>query len=174
MKIKKNINLGNKLKILVINIILISLPSFIFTEERITSTPLVNVEKIKPSFEEPSDILEDTNDKNIKEKSLTNIENSYQATLIGLDKITAKSSKIVVNFNQSKTYGPLEIKILKCGKVKVNNKIDDVAYMQVKDLTKGENEKVFIFNGWTFASDPSLTPFDHAIYDLQLLKCNSA
>ena len=41
--------------------------------------------------------------------------------------------------------------------------------MQVKDLTKNENEQVFIFNGWTFASDPSLTPFDHAIYDLQLL-----
>ena len=51
----------------------------------------------------------------------------------------------------------------------MNNKIDSVAYMQVKDLTKNENEKVFIFNGWTFASDPSLTPFDHAIYDLQLL-----
>jgi hypothetical protein len=49
--------------------------------------------------------------------------------------------------------------------------VGDVAYMQVKDLTKNENEKVFIFNGWTFASDPSLTPFDHAIYDLQLLKC---
>ena len=29
--------------------------------------------------------------------------------------------------------------------------------MQVKDLTKNDNEKVFIFNGWTFASDPSLT-----------------
>ena len=43
--------------------------------------------------------------------------------------------------------------------------------MQVKDLTKNENDKVFIFNGWTFASDPSLTPFDHAIYDLQLLNC---
>ena len=41
--------------------------------------------------------------------------------------------------------------------------------MQVKDLTKNENEQVFIFNGWTFASNPSLTPFDHAIYDLQLL-----
>ena len=45
--------------------------------------------------------------------------------------------------------------------------------MQVKDLTKNENDKVFIFNGWTFASDPSLTPFDHAIYDLQLLNCYS-
>ena len=35
-----------------------------------------------------------------------------------------------------------------------------------------ENEKVFIFNGWTFASDPTIAPFDHAIYDLQLVKCN--
>ena len=45
--------------------------------------------------------------------------------------------------------------------------------MQVKDLTKSENEQVFIFNGWTFASDKS-NLFDHAIYDLQLLNCFSA
>ena len=92
--------------------------------------------------------------------------------LIGLDKITAKSSKIQVNLDEIKKFGPLEIKILKCGKVKVNNQLNDVAYMQVKDLTKNENEKVYIFNGWTFSSDPNLTPFDHAIYDLQLLNCN--
>ena len=73
--------------------------------------------------------------------------------------------------NESKKFGPLEIKILKCGKVENNNILDDVAYMQVKDLSKNENEKVFIFNGWTFASDPNLTPFDHAIYDLQLVNC---
>ncbi len=175
MKVIKNIKLGNRFKFFLFKVFLISLPSLAFTEEKIISTPLVNVEKIKPSFEEPSDVSEkENNDKNIKEKSFTNIEKSYQATLIGLDKITAKSSKLIVNFNEPKTYGPLEIKILKCGKVQVNNQIDDVAYMQVKDLTKGENEKVFIFNGWTFASDPSLTPFDHAIYDLQLLSCNNA
>ena len=45
--------------------------------------------------------------------------------------------------------------------------------MQVKDTTKNDNEQVFIFNGWTFASDPSLTPFD-LIYDLQLLNCSKA
>ena len=71
-----------------------------------------------------------------------------------------------------KQFGRLEIKILKCGKLKLTIKIDSVAYMQVKDLTKNDNEQVFIFNGWTFASDPSLTPFDHAIYDLQLLNCS--
>ena len=106
-----------------------------------------------------------------KKKKLNNAKNLNQATLIGLDKITAKSSKLKVNFNEATKFGLLEIKILKCGKVKINNRLDDVAYMQVKDLSKNENEKVFIFNGWTFASDPNLTPFDHAIYDLQLVNC---
>ena len=91
-----------------------------------------------------------------------------------LIKLLLNHQNLIVNLNETKKFGPLEIKILKCGKVKVNNKIDSVAYMQVKDLTKNENEQVFIFNGWTFASDPSLTPFDHAIYDLQLLNCKSA
>ena len=111
--------------------------------------------------------------KNLKTKKKSSSLKSSQAILIGLDKITAKSSKFIVNLNESRKFGPLEIKILKCGKIKANNKIDSVAYMQVKDLTKNENEQVFIFNGWTFASDPSLTPFDHAIYDLQLLNCSN-
>ena len=144
-------------------------------EQKITTSPLINIDDIKPSFEE----LDDKNDyinsnKMLKEKKNVKEPKSSQAILIGLDKITAKSSELIVNLNENKIFGPLEIKILKCGKVKVNNKIDSVAYMQVKDLTKNDNEQVFIFNGWTFASDPSLTPFDHAIYDLQLINCKNA
>ena len=147
--------------------------NFCFSEEKITSTPLINLEEIKPSFES----LEDENEnislnQNLKEKKNVKDLKSSQAILIGLDKITAKSIELVVNLNEIKKFGPLEIKILKCGKVNVNNKIDSVAYIQVKDLTKNDNEKVFIFNGWTFASDPSLAPFDHAIYDLQLINCS--
>ena len=44
---------------------------------------------------------------------------SSHAVLIGLDKITAKSSKIIINLDEVKKFGPLEIKILKCGKVKI-------------------------------------------------------
>ena len=72
-----------------------------------------------------------------------------------------------------KKFGPLEIKVLKCGKLKYKNKIDNVAYLQVKDSKDVDNEKIFIFNGWTFSSDPTLAPFDHAIYDLQLVNCNN-
>ncbi len=162
-------------KIFLIIIIYFSYVNFSLTEEKITSSKLLNVEKIKPSFEELDEESETVSPtRNLKEKKkFTNIKSS-QAILIGLDKITAKSSELIVNLNETKKFGPLEIKILKCGKVRVNNRTDSVAYMQVKDLNKGENEKVFIFNGWTFASDPSLTPFDHAIYDLQLVNCNKA
>ena len=149
--------------------------SFLFSEDKISTSPLINLEKIKPSFEElDEDNTSFPTNLNLKEKKIKRSLQSSQVILIGLDKITAKSSELKIKLNEIKKFGPLEIKILKCGKVKVNNKIDSVAYMQVKDLTKNNNEKVFIFNGWTFASDPTLTPFDHAIYDLQLLNCNNA
>ncbi len=143
----------------------------ILAEEKILSTPLINLDQIQPSFEISDDENESLSTNNrIKEKNDKKFD--AHAVLIGLDKITAKSSKILVNLDEIKKFGPLEIKILKCAKVKVDNQVNDVAYMQVKDLTKNEDEKVYIFNGWTFSSDPNLTPFDHAIYDLQLLNCN--
>ena len=164
---------GNR--IYLIFIIFFFSSNFSYAEEKISTSPLLNVEDIKPSFEELEEVNENvSSNKDLKEKkNFSNLQSS-QAILIGLDKITAKSSEFIVNLNESKKFGPLEIKILKCGKIKMNNKIDSVAYMQVKDLSKNDNEKVFIFNGWTFASDPSLTPFDHAIYDLQLINCNTA
>ena len=165
--------LGNS--IFLIFFVFTLLSDFSYSEEKISTSPLLNVEDIKPSFEELEDINENTSlNKDLKEKkNISNLQSS-QAILIGLDKITAKSSELIVNLNESKKFGPLEIKILKCGKIKMNNKIDSVAYMQVKDLSKNDNEKVFIFNGWTFSSNPSLAPIDHAIYDIWLVGCESA
>ena len=173
MIFKKNMKLGNKITSLFI--LFIFFHNLSFAEDKIISTPLINLNEIKPSFEESNEVNDDlSSNQNIKEKKkLKNSTKTSHATLIGLDKITAKSSELVVNLNEVKKFGVLEIKILKCGKVKIHNRLDDVAYMQVKDFTKNENEKVFIFNGWTFASDPSLTPFDHAIYDLQLINCDN-
>jgi hypothetical protein len=171
--LKKNMKPGSKFFFSLLFIFLSN--NFSFAEDKIISSPLINLEEIKPSFEDINEENESTTSpQNIKKKEKKNKSlKSAHAILIGLDKITAKSSELIINLDEVKLFGPLEIKILKCGKVKVHNKMDDIAYMQVKDLTKGENEKVFIFNGWTFASDPSLTPFDHAIYDLQLLNCNN-
>ena len=171
--LRKNMKLGNSFYIFLYFLFIVSLQNHSYSEEKISTSPLINLDQIEPSFEQIEENV-DNEPLNInikkKERNITSFKSSH-AILIGLDKITAKSSRIMVNIDQSKKFGPLEIRILRCGKIKINNKVEDVAYMQVKDLSKNENEKVFIYNGWTFSSDPSITPFDHAIYDLQLVNC---
>ena len=163
--------LGNKFCLVLLFIFFMNI---LMAEQKITTSPLINIEKIEPSFEEPNENDNFSKNEDLREKKdIKNLESS-KIVLIGLDKITAKSSKLIVNLNESKKFGPLEIKVLKCGKVKVENKIDSVAYLQVKDLSKNQSEQVYIFNGWIFASDPALTPFDHAVYNIQLLNCSNA
>ena len=139
--------LGNKKIYLTIFFLIYS--SILFSEEKITTTPLINLNEIKPSFEESDELSVKSNlNENVRIKKKKNLNpNLSHALVIGLDKITAKSTELLINLNESKKFGPLEIKILKCGKIKINNKFDDVAYMQVKDLSKNDDEKVFIFNG---------------------------
>ena len=67
----------------------------------------------------------------------------------------------------------LQIKVLKCENSKFDDDPEITAYIQVKDLNISDNEKVFIFNGWTFSSSPTLKPFDHPVYDLWLSSCKS-
>ena len=67
----------------------------------------------------------------------------------------------------------LSINILKCNNSKFDDDPEITAYMQVKDFTSKDKNKVFIFNGWTFASSPSINPFDHPVYDIWLRKCFS-
>ena len=146
-----------------------------FAEDEILSSPLINLNELKPSFEETDNSIDEeiTNESIKNKKKILLKDNSSSAKFIGLDKITAKTSDIIINLGETKKFGPLEIKVLKCSKLDSNKFDNNVAYIQVKDLTENENEKVFIFNGWTFSSDPTIAPFDHAIYDLQLVKCNN-
>ena len=65
----------------------------------------------------------------------------------------------------------LAIKSIKCTDSKFDDNPEVKAYIQVRDLTKKDNDKVFVFNGWMFSSSPSIAPFDHPVYDIWLVKC---
>ena len=165
--------LGNRFCFLFLTYLICNTPSF--AEEKILSAPLINLDELKPSYEDDTDTNENLKNNQfiLNKKNKLSKSNSASVKLIGLDKITAKTTEILVNLGETKKFGPLEIKVLKCSKLESNKFDNNVAYIQVKDLTENENEKVFIFNGWTFSSDPTIAPFDHAIYDLQLVKCNN-
>ena len=90
-----------------------------------------------------------------------------------MDKITAKTSSIKLAIGENSFFGPLEIKALKCQLSENNDSIDTVAYLQVKDLSIKDNNRVFLFNGWTFASSPTLQSIDHPVYDLWITNCEN-
>tara|TARA_B100001996_G_C18480450_1_gene523554 strand:- start:140 stop:556 length:417 start_codon:yes stop_codon:yes gene_type:complete len=88
-----------------------------------------------------------------------------------LDKVSSKSSKIILNIGTESTFNNLLIKSLKCKNSEFDDNPEITAYIQVKDKTNKKNDEVFVFNGWTFSSSPSLRPFDHPVYDIWLLRC---
>ena len=153
----------------------------IFAEDKIESVPLINLEELSPTFEEDKDELEKVeesnnnlnSDQDIPEETKSEKNNKIYINLTALDKITAKTSTFRLAVGENKFFGPLEIKALKCQLTENNDSTDTVAYLQVKDLSAKDNNQVFLFNGWTFASSPTLRSIDHPVYDLWITGCEN-
>ena len=101
----------------------------------------------------------------------SNILNGEFVEIKILDKVSSKNTTLNLKIGEEKKFQNLIIKSLKCKNSEFDDNPDITAYLQVKDLNNDNNDKVFIFNGWTFASSPSLQPFDHPVYDIWLTKC---
>ncbi len=154
---------------------------FAFAEDKIQTVPLVNLEELSPTFEEEKSELEKLEEINPDSEKNEKIISSTESTkddkiyvnLTALDKITAKTSSLRLALGENSFFGPLEIKALKCQKSQNEFTFDTIAYIQVKDLSNKENDQVFVFNGWTFASSPTLQSIDHPVYDLWITSCEN-
>ena len=154
---------------------------FVLAEDKIEVVPLINLEELSPTFEEDKTELEKIEDKNITLNKSFNISSEPKSlkddkvyiNLTALDKITAKTSSIRLAVGDKKFFGSLEIQALKCQLSEGSDTSDAVAYIQVKDLSAKDNNQVFLFNGWTFASSPTLQSIDHPVYDLWITSCEN-
>ena len=97
--------------------------------------------------------------------------NEKYAEINILDKVSSKTSSVKIEIGEELIFQNLSINVLKCKNSKFDDDPEITAYMQVRDLKAKNNNKVYIFNGWTFASSPSIKPFDHPVYDIWLKKC---
>jgi len=101
-------------------------------------------------------------------------ENSLEGSYIDLkilDKISSKNTLVKLKNGELIIFKDLSIKSLKCKNSEFDDNPEITAYIQVRDLTKKDNDEVFVFNGWMFSSSPSIAPFDHPVYDVWLLNC---
>ena len=88
-----------------------------------------------------------------------------------LDKVSSKNYKVQIKIGEEKIFKNISIKPFKCKNSEFDDNPEIIAYLQVKDLKNLGNDEVFVFNGWTFSSSPSINTFDHPVYDLWLTKC---
>ena len=102
--------------------------------------------------------------------SKSQLEGSFTEIKI-LDKISSKNTSLKLKNGQLLKFKDLSIQSLKCKNSEFDDNPEVTAYIQVRDLSNQNNDEVFVFNGWMFSSSPSITPFDHPIYDVWLVKC---
>ena len=88
-----------------------------------------------------------------------------------LDKVSSKNKLLKLKIGIEVKYKNLLIKSLKCKNSEFDDNPEITSYIQVKDIANKGNDEVFIFNGWTFSSGPSINPFDHPVYNIWLIKC---
>ena len=107
-----------------------------------------------------------------------NISNAQETNMVGtktdikiLDKISSKNELVSLTNTEELIYKDLAIKSMKCTISELDDNPEIKAYIQVRDLTKNDNDKVYVFNGWMFSSSPSIAPFDHPVYDIWLANC---
>ena len=102
--------------------------------------------------------------------SQDNLDGTYTNIKI-LDKISSKNTLLKLKNGDLVSFKDLSIKSLKCKNSEFDDNPEITAYMQVTDLNNSNNNEVFVFNGWMFSSSPSITPFDHPVYDIWLVSC---
>ena len=100
----------------------------------------------------------------------SNLEGTFTDIKI-LDKISSKNTLLKLKNGDLVNFKDLSIKSLKCKNSEFDDNPEITAYIQVRDLTNKNNDEVFVFNGWMFSSSPSITPFDHPVYDVWLVNC---
>ena len=102
--------------------------------------------------------------------SAVNLQGNFLEIKV-LDKVSSKNYKLNIKIGDEQIFKNILIKPLKCKNSEFDDNPEITAYLQVKDLKKKDRDEVFIFNGWTFLSSPTLRPFDHPVYDIWITRC---
>jgi hypothetical protein len=95
----------------------------------------------------------------------------HAVKLRALNKVTAHAMEIEIAPGADAHFGNLTITSLACRKTVEGSQPDAAALMKISEQKPGEEAPRALFDGWMFASTPSLTSLEHPIYDLSVVGC---
>lgn len=91
--------------------------------------------------------------------------------LQGLNKITARTSKLEVKVGDSIKFGNLKITLHACWKSPQEEETENKALLEMWEEIPGE-PRTKVFSGWMFSSSPLISAPEHPIYDITVLACS--
>lgn len=102
------------------------------------------------------------------------------AVIRAVDKISAETMTFDVPVGQPVRYKTLVFNVRACESTAPDEDVrDDIAHLEVESQPKAVTGRDPIparqvFRGWTYASSPSLHPFEHPVYDAWLIACKTS
>lgn len=91
------------------------------------------------------------------------------AVLQGLDKITARVTELEIRNGETASFHGLRIAVASCFVRPPEEPPEAAAFI---DIVDGEaRPPIPLFRGWMFASSPAISPFEHPVYDVRVLRC---
>ena len=149
-------------------IVVISLISFSNAEE-VKVAPLINLDKIEPSYDEEFNI--DNIDNQLPESKQNNNDINKDSTLMAeisiLNKITTKVDRVKIALKENFFYQELKIYAIDCHVSGPYEKSEVSIYLNIHHLVY----KKKIFNGWMLKTLPSISSMEHPIYDIWVEDC---
>jgi hypothetical protein len=89
------------------------------------------------------------------------------AEIIMLDKLRAQPTTLTIKAGQSATYGTLTIAVKSCQVRPADLPQNATAFLDITD-SRGSAP---VFHGWVLANTPSVSQYEHPVYDLRLAAC---
>lgn len=127
-------------------------------------------EQIDPLLDESIEASTETEEITLPEEVTDPANYTNMATLRSLNKITATLSSLRIEKDTSSNFGNLTMILRKCWKAPPEMQPEHKALLEIWEEVPGE-EKELLFNGWMFASTPSLSALEHPVYDITLTSC---
>jgi hypothetical protein len=104
--------------------------------------------------------------------SVAKAEPYDMVVLQGLDKVTARVSRIELPVGQYVHFGTLDIVARKCDKRPPEEQPESAAFLDISEIKPGEPANT-VFRGWMYASSPALNSMEHPVYDVWILDCKN-
>jgi hypothetical protein len=92
--------------------------------------------------------------------------------LRGLDKVTARISRLELEIGKPARFGTLEITAQSCSKRPPEEPPEVTAFLEINEVRPGR-EAQKLFSGWMFASSPALNALEHPVYDVWVIDCRT-